>query len=76
MGMVLEFIVGSYKRHVIDFGPHGHIDKIRRQFMFLKFCKTRSRETRGESILELFPTTPTYQNPININPGPVLCKVS
>ena len=29
-----------------------------------------------ESILELFPTIPTYQNPINMNPGPVLCKVS
>ena len=23
-----------------------------------------------------FPATPTYQNPININPGPLLCKVS
>ena len=26
--------------------------------------------------LELFPTHPIYQNPININPGPLLCKVS
>ena len=44
--------------------------------MFFRFCKTRSRETRGESTLELFPTLPTYQNPIKINPGPLLCKVS
>ena len=42
--------------------------------MLLHFSKTRSRETRGESILELGPTTPTYQNPININSQPVLCK--
>ena len=42
--------------------------------MCLRFCKTKSRETRGESILELFPTLPTYQNPINMNLGPISCK--
>jgi len=47
-----------------------------RKFMFLEFCETRSRETRGEWVLILFPTHPTYQNPININPDPLLCKVS
>ena len=44
--------------------------------MLLEFCETRSRETRGGWVLILFPTHPTYQNPININPGPLLCKVS
>ena len=58
------------------FGPHGNIEKLRSKFMFLRFCKARSRETRGEFILELFPTIPTYQNRINMNPGPLLCKVS
>ena len=46
------------------------------KLMFLRFCGTRSRETRGESILELFPTIPTYQNRTNINSRLVLCKVS
>ena len=36
--------------------------------MFLRFCGTRCREKKGESIQELFPTHPTYQNPIFINP--------
>ena len=57
-------------------GPHENIEKTKRKLMRLRFCGTRSRETRGESILELFPTLPTYQNPINIDPGPLLCKVS
>ena len=76
MGMVLEFIAWRNKK-TCDFllDPMG-ILKITRKLMCLRFCKTRSRETRGESILELFPTPPTYQNPINMNPGPLLCKVS
>jgi len=44
--------------------------------MFPTFCATRCRETNAESIQELFPTLPTYQNPINMNPRPLLCKVS
>ena len=55
---------------------HGNIKKIRRKLMFLRFCKVRCRDNKGECVLELFPTLPTYQNPININPGPLLCKVS
>ena len=69
-----NLLLGVIERHVTF--RYGNIEKMTSKFMFLKFCKTRSRETRGESILELFPTTPTYQNPININLGPVLCKVS
>ena len=44
--------------------------------MFPTFCGTRCREKKGESIQDLFPTHPTYQNPIFINPRPLLCKVS
>jgi hypothetical protein len=44
--------------------------------MFPTFCGTRCREKKPESIQELFPTHPTYQNPIFINPEPLLCKVS
>ena len=46
-----------------------------RKWMFLKFCKVRCREKKGGWVQELFPTHPTYQNPINMNPGPLLCKV-
>ena len=35
------------------------------------FCGTRCREKKGESIQELFPTHPTYQNPILISRGPL-----
>ena len=42
--------------------------------MFPTFCGTRCREKKGEPIQELFPTHPTYQNPICINPGPLLCQ--
>ena len=34
-----------------------------------------SRKKKPGSIQELFPTHPTYQNPIFINPRPLLCKV-
>ena len=44
--------------------------------MFLRFCGTRCREKKGVWVQELFPTHPTYKNPILINPGPLLCKVS
>ena len=44
--------------------------------MFPTFRGTRCREKKGESIQELFPTHPTYQNPIFMNPRPLLCKVS
>ena len=44
--------------------------------MFPTFRGTRCREKKGGWIQELFPTHPTYQNPIFINPGPLLCKVS
>ena len=47
-----------------------------RKLMFLRFCKVRCRENKRGWVLELFPTLPTYQNPINMNPGPLLCKVS
>ena len=40
------------------------------------FCGTRCREKKGGWVQELFPTHPTYQNPIFINPRPLLCKVS
>ena len=39
--------------------------------MFLRFCGTRCREKKAESIQELFPTHPTYQNPVNINFRPL-----
>ena len=42
--------------------------------MFPAFCGTRCREKKAESIQELFPTHPTYQNPIFINPGPLLVR--
>ena len=44
--------------------------------MFPTFCGTRYREKNGESIPKLFPTHPTYQNPIFMNPRILLCKVS
>ena len=44
--------------------------------MFLRFCATRCREKKRKRVQELFPTHPTYQNPINMNPRPLLCKVS
>ena len=31
---------------------------------------------KAEFIQELFPIHPTYQNPINMNPRPLSCKVS
>ena len=49
-----------------------HSNKI----MFLRFCKVRCREKKGGWVPELFPTIPTCQNPIIINSGPLLCKVS
>ena len=77
MGMVKKFIVYELQKDMRLFlDTHGNIDEITRKLMFLHFRKTRSRETRGESIPELFPTTPTYQNPINMNFRPVLFKVS
>ena len=33
-------------------------------------------QKKGGWVQELFPTHPTYQNPINMNPRPLLCKVS
>ena len=75
MGMVLELIVGSYKKTCDFVGPQGNVDKISSNSMCLKFCETRSCETRGESILEVFPTTRTNQNPMNIHPGLVLCPI-
>jgi hypothetical protein len=47
-----------------------------RKLMLLRFCKVRCREKNGGWVQELFPTHPTYQNPIYISPGPLLCKVS
>ena len=77
MSMVTKIIVYElYKDMLLLFGPHGNMEKRTSKFMFLMFCKTRSRETRGESILELCSTIPTYHNPINMNPGPLLSKVS
>ena len=43
--------------------PPWNIEKITRELMFLMFCKARSRETRGESILELFPPLPPTRIP-------------
>ena len=71
-----NYCIWVMKRLVTFLGLPGNIDEITRQLMFLYFRKTRSRETRGQSILEWFPTTPTYLNPINMNIGSVLCKVS
>ena len=42
--------------------------------MFPTFRATRCREKK-EWLQELFSTHPTYQNPIYMNPGPLLCKV-
>jgi len=55
--------------------PKTNIEKLTRHCMFLRFCKVRCRENRWESVPELFPTTPTNQNPIWRPPGPRLCKV-
>ena len=78
MGMVLELIDWRSEEIIYFFWtpPQEGYSENNKKINVFRFCKTRSRETRGESILELFPTTPTYQNPININLGPVLCKVS
>jgi len=57
-------------------GPHWNIEKLRRKLMFLRFCGTRCRDNKGGWVLILFPTHPTYQNPININFRPLLYKVS
>ena len=54
----------------------SNIEKSRRKLMFLRFCKVRCRDNKGGWVPELFSTLPTYQNPINMNPGPLLCKVS
>ena len=51
-----------------------NIEKSRRKLFFLRFCKVRCRDNKGGWVLELFPTNPTYQNPINMNPGPVLLR--
>ena len=48
--------------------------EIKRKLKFLRFCKVRCRDNKGGWVLELFPTIPTYQNPINIRQ--LLCKVS
>ena len=37
-------------------------------------CGTRCRETKAESIQELFPTHPTYQNPIFMNFRPLFSQ--
>ena len=42
--------------------------------MFLRFCKVRCRDNKWGFVLELFPTLPTYQNPINMNPGHVYVR--
>ena len=44
--------------------------------MFPTFRSTNCREKKAESLQELFPIHPTYQNPIFKNPRPLLCKVS
>ena len=36
---------------------------------FGTFCSTRSREKKAELLPELFPTHPTYQKPIFLNPS-------
>ena len=70
-----NLLSGEIKRHVTLFGPPIGILRKWEEINVFRFCKTRSRETWGESILELFPATPTYQNPINMNFRPVLCNV-
>jgi hypothetical protein len=56
MGMVLE-LIDWRSGEIFDFfciphppTPKRDIEKITRQLMCFRFCKTRSRETRGESI--------------------------
>ena len=60
------------RRSLTFLGLRHNIEKIKRKLMFLRFCKVRCRDNKGGWVLELFPTLPTYQNPININPGPLL----
>ena len=43
--------------------------------MFPTLCGTRCRQKKGGWIQELFPTHPTYQNPIFSIPRPLLCTV-
>ena len=42
--------------------------------MFPTFCATRCREKNGKWVQELFPTHPTYQNPIFMNFRPLFGK--
>ena len=75
--MVMKFIVYElWKDKWLFVDPQGNIEKIRRTLMYLRFCGTRSRDNKGGWVPELFTTLPTYQNPINMNPGQLLCKVS
>ena len=56
------------RRSLTFFGP-PNIEKLTRKLMFSGFVRPDGVKIRRESILELFPTIPTYQNPIIINPG-------
>ena len=47
-----------------------------KKLMFLRFCKVRCRDNLTGIHPIIIPHHSHLQNPINITPGPLLCKVS
>ena len=53
-----------------------HIEKITTKNEVWDVSSVQMSRKKTELIQELFPIHPTYQNPIFLNPRPLLCKVS
>ena len=58
------------------FGPKSNIEKITNKHHVSEVLWDQMSRKKGGWVQELFPTHPTYQNPIFMNPIPLLCNVS